>query len=115
MPLPYSGTWPPKHGPEFEEYIIHLERNSVPYLIDHYNESQLIIDGDGHLWQQRWWFILTDKEKKAHLDSDIDDYFGRETPADELLVVEPTEWPEWLQRFESETRHHWPTPQDDDY
>jgi hypothetical protein len=115
MPIPYSGTWPPKHGPEFEEYIIHLERNSVPYLIDHYNESQLIIDGDGHLWQKRWWFILTDKEKKAHLDSDIDDYFGRETPADELLVVEPTEWPEWLQRFEAETRHHWPTPQDDDY
>ena len=45
----------------------------------------------------------------------VEDYFGRETPADELLVVEPTEWPEWLQRFEAETRHHWSTPQDDDY
>ena len=115
MPIPYSGTWPPKHGPEFEEYIIHLERNSVPYLIDHYNESQLIIDGDGHLWQKRWWFVFTDKEKKNYLDRDIDIYFGRESFHDDLIIVEPMFPPGWLERFEAETRHHWTTPQDDDY
>ena len=108
--MPYFGA----SDKEFKEYIIHLERNSVEYLIDHYNESQLIIDGDGTLWWKRWWFTYTDKEKKAHLDRDIDKYFGRETPVEELLVVEPFP-PGWLQRFEAETRHYWPTPRDDDY
>ena len=105
--MPYSGAWPPKHGPEFEEYIIHLERNSVPYLIDHYNESQLIIDGDGHLWQQRWWFTFTDKEKKYNLDRDIDKYFDRETP-----IVEPIR-PGWEKRIFESSRWFSQIPQDD--
>ena len=105
--MPYFGA----SDKEFKEYIIHLERNSVEYLIDHYNESQLIIDGEGANWFKRWWFTYTDIEKKAHLDRDIDKYFDRETPINELLVVEPMA-PGWEQRIFEGCRAG--TPADDD-
>ena len=59
------------------DYIFYLETESEEYLIDHYNESPLIINGDGQMWWKGYWLTYTDKEKKAHLDQDIDKYFGR--------------------------------------
>ena len=62
---------------ELNDYIFYLETESEEYLIDHYNESPLIINGDGQMWWKGYWLTYTDKEKKAHLDQDIDKYFGR--------------------------------------
>ena len=98
---------------EFDEYIIHLKTNSVEYLIDHFNESQLIIDGDGggSLWKFMW-FTFTDKEKKDNLDRDIDKYFGRETPIDVNVIVEPMR-PGWEKRIFEQSKWFSQMPQDD--
>ena len=80
------------------DYIFYLETESEEYLIDHYNESPLIINGDGQMWWKGYWLTYTDKEKKSHLDRDIDKYFGRETPIDVNVVVEPMS-PGWEQRI----------------
>ena len=97
---------------EFDEYIIHLKTNSVEYLIDHFNESQLIIDGDGggSLWKFMW-FSFTDKEKKDNLDRDIDKYFDRETPIIDGNV-EPMR-PGWEKRIFESSRWFSQIPQDD--
>ena len=103
MPMPSFNS----SKKEFDEYIIHLKINSEEYLIDHFNESQLIIDGDGggSLWKFMW-FTFTDKEKKYNLDKDIDKYFDRETPIIDVNVG-------WEKRIFESSRWFSQIPQDD--